>query len=61
MATAGFLRSFEQCCPFSVRELLPKAAKTGQSRGSVFYCFVGFDWLVLLGVAGEFPLLTGGL
>jgi hypothetical protein len=61
MATAGFLRSFEQCCPFSVRELLPKAAKTEQCRGSVFYCFVGLDWLVLLGVAGEFPLLTGGL
>src|SRR5664279_476320 len=44
--------------PCSVRELLPKPAKTGQSRSSVFYCFVGLDWLLLSGVAGEIRLRT---
>ena len=42
----------------NVRELLPKPAKTGQSRSSVLYCFIGLDWLVLLGVAGEIRLRT---
>jgi len=48
-------------CPLSVREVQPKAAKVRQRRVRFSYCFVGFDWLVSLGVAVEFPLLTGGL
>jgi hypothetical protein len=48
-------------CPLSVREVQPKPAKVRQRRVSFSYCFVGFDWLALLGVAVEFPLLTGGL
>jgi hypothetical protein len=43
-------------CPCSVREVQPKPAKARQKAGSVFYCFVGFDWLVLLGVAGAIRL-----
>jgi hypothetical protein len=45
-------------CPLSVREMQPKAAKVRQSRVRFSYCFVGFDWLVLLGVAGEIRLRT---
>jgi hypothetical protein len=57
----GLPVSLLEFCPFSVRELLPTAAKANRQRGGIRQYFLGLDWLELFCVASGFPLLTEGL